>query len=575
MSEPLRVIILLLLGFLLYFGKLGQIPFYNYAESKEALVVWEMVHGGGWILPLRNGTEIPRKPPLFHWVGSSVALLAGQVNEFTVRFPSAFFATATVLLTFFFGRAVWNWKVGFLAALILATSPEWARWATYARSDMVLVFFLTAAGVAFFQLWQEGASRWRTIYLFYLSIGLAILAKGPLGLILPALVVLCFVGISREFSFLRRMKLAEGTAIVLLVAASWYLLALWQAGDDFFRRQILSENIYRFLESDQGGPSRDHAFYFYLPALFTGMFPWSLFFPALILLLYYSRRELRDKKLLYPIVWCLVGLVFFSLASGKRSNYLLPLYPMVALLCGVWWQELIQGTLTSSPLMTRLTWGGALVLGTGFTLAVFVLVAYSVGVDLDHIVAPFLHSRDQANLSSVAHTLQNQFPLLLIWLTILILALGWYFWELRRGRWSYVFAALTIVVSSSLYFTNALFHPMLARERTYKPFMHAVRLIVKDAPLYFYNAYDYGAIFYADRHIPAYKDNLPQLAVAGDPSTPLYLLMWEEEWQKVSTTIGTAERQLEPLVTSEGRGPHKKHRLVLVALPHSSPSPDL
>ena len=558
------VVGLLLLCFLLYFWELGQIPFYNYEESKEALVVWEIVNNGGWILPLRNGTEIPLKPPLFHWCGALMALLSGRLNEFAVRSPSAVFATATVLVTFFFGQALWHWRVGLLSALILATSPEWVRWATYARSDMALVFFLTAACVTFFHLWQESAARRRTVYLFYLSVGLATLAKGPLGLIVPGLVVVFFLGIARELRFFSRMRLTEGAVIVFLVAASWYLLALWQGGGEFFRHQILDENAFRFLDNEQGGPSRDHAFYYYVPALCAGMLPWSLFFPALAHFLYSSRAELRERKLRYPLVWGLTGLVFFSLASGKRSNYILPLYPAVALLLGVWWQELIEGTLASAALVKRLARVCALALCIGLSLMVLMLIAHSAGFDLDHIVTPFLHPRDQANLPLVAHSLQSQFPVVVVWLAILALATAWYVWGLRREQWMHVFAALTVCTSSSLYFTNALFHPLLAWERTYKPFMRGVRSTVKNAPLYFYkDAYDYGAIFYADRHIPSYKDDLPSLPVDSNAGTPLYLLMWEEDWQALSTTT---TNRLEPLVTSEGKGPDKKHRLVLVAL---------
>ena len=558
------VVGLLLLCLLLYFWELGQIPFYNYEESKEALVVWEIVNNGGWILPLRNGTEIPLKPPLFHWCGALMALLSGRLNEFAVRSPSAVFATATVLVTFFFGQALWHWRVGLLSALILATSPEWVRWATYARSDMALVFFLTAACVTFFHLWQESAARRRTVYLFYLSVGLATLAKGPLGLIVPGLVVVFFLGIARELRFFSRMRLTEGAVIVFLVAASWYLLALWQGGGEFFRHQILDENVFRFLDNEQGGPSRDHAFYYYVPALCAGMLPWSLFFPALAHFLYSSRAELHDRKLRYPLVWGLTGLVFFSLASGKRSNYILPLYPAVALLLGVWWQELVEGTLASAALVKRLARVCALALCIGLSLMVLVLIAHSAGFDLDHVVTPFLHPRDQANLPLVAHSLQSQFPVVVVWLAILALATAWYVWGLRREQWMHVFAALTVCTSSSLYFTNALFHPLLAWERTYKPFMRGVRSTVKNAPLYFYkDASDYGAIFYADRHIPSYKDDLPSLIMDGNAGTPLYLLMWEEDWQALSTTT---TNRLEPLVTSEGKGPDKKHRLVLVAL---------
>jgi len=554
---------LLLLIFLLYFWDLGQIPFYNYEESKEALIVWEMVNGGGWVLPLRNGTELPLKPPLFHWFGALIALISGKVNEFAVRSPSAFFATGAVLGTFFFGQRLWNWRVGLLSALILATSPEWVRWAVNARSDMVMVFFLTAACMLFFRFWEEKASRRRLIYLFYLSVGLATLAKGPLGLILPGLVVLFFLGVARELRFLFRMRLVEGVIIVFLVAASWYLLALWQGGWEFFRRQILDENVLRFFDTDQGGPSRDHAFYYYVFSLFAGLFPWSLFLPALGHFLYRSRVALQDKKVLYLVIWLLTGLVFFSLASGKRSNYILSLYPVVALLLAVWWDELIEGSL-ASPLVKRFARVCALVLCAGFVLSVLILIAHSAGFDLDHVAAPFLHPRDRANLPLVAHGLQTQFPVVFMWLGLLAFAIGWYFWGLKHDEWMYVFAALVISTSSSLYFANALFHPVLARERTYKPFMIGVRSTVKNAPLYFYkDAYDYGAIFYADRHIPSYKDDLTKLATDSSVDSPSYLLLREEDWQALSATTN---HRLERLVTSEGRGPDKKHRLVLAAL---------
>jgi hypothetical protein len=567
MNEPQRtkqtIAGLLLLCFLLYFWELGQIPFYNYEESKEALIVWEMVNGGGWVLPLRNGTEIPLKPPLFHWCGALIALISGKVNEFAVRSSSAFFSTASVLMIFFFGQRFWTWRVGLLASLVIATSPEWMRWATYARSDMVLVFFLTAAGLMFFRLWEERAARRHTVYLFYLFIGLATLAKGPLGIVLPGLVSFTFLVVSRDIQFIRQMRLLEGALIIVAIAVSWYLLALEHAGWEFFHRQILNENIYRFFDTEQGGPSREHAWYYYGPSLCAGMFPWSLFFPALIHFLYRSREELRDPKIRYLLVWFIAGFLFFTLASGKRTNYILPLYPPVALLFAVWWEELVEGTLVSSVLAKRLARVNALVLSAVFALILMLLIAHSAGFDLDHMVSPFLHPRDRENLPLVAYSLQSQFAVVFVWLLMLAFATVWYFWGLKRDQWMYVFAALVMAASSSLYFTNALFHPLLAWERTYKPFMIGVRSTVKNAPLFFYkDAYDYGAIFYANRHIPSYTEDLSALKLAGQDASPYYFLMWEEDWQALSAV----DQRLEHLVTSEGRGPDKKHRLVLAAL---------
>jgi len=552
---------LLLLCSLLYFWELGRIPFYNYEESKEALIVWEIVNGGGWILPRRNGTEMPLKPPLFHWIGAGISLLGGQVSEFAVRAPSAVAASAAVVLTFFCGQAWWSWRVGLFAALILATSPEWARWAIHARSDMLLVFFMTAAMLSFFQLWQERASRRSLVYVFYASLGLAILAKGPLGFLLPVLVIVAFLAERRDLQFISKMKLAGGSLVMVVIAASWYVLATAQGGGEFVSRQILDENVFRFFASEQGGPSRDHSFYYYVPTLCAGMLPWSLFFPALIYALYRSHGQ-GDAKSRYLMIWCGVALLFFSLASGKRSNYILPVYPALALLLGVWWQELMDRAAAFSPAVVRLSKASVVLLGGGFAVIVVGLLAHGAGIDLAHLVSPFLHPRDQANLPLVAHGLQSHFPVVMAWLAILASALGWYFVGFKREQWMWVFAALTVLMSSSLYFTNALFHPILAKERTYKPFMLGARSTVQDAPLYFYqNAYDYGANFYADRRIPSYTQDLAQLAT--NHGSQLYLLMREEDWQRLPPT---ASPRLEHLVTSHGRGPDKKHRLALVAL---------
>ena len=556
------VIGLFLLCFLLYFWELGKIPFYNYEESKEALIVWEMVNDGGWILPKRNGTELPLKPPLFHWCGAFIGILSGKVNEFAVRSPSALFATATVLLTFLFAYYLWNWRVGLFSALILATSPEWMRWAVYARSDIILCFFLTLAGLSFFWLWRERAADPRTLWVFYLSVGFATLAKGPLGVVLPGLTVFLFLAFIRELDFLKRMQLAKGAAIVGVVAISWYALATWLGGWEFFRRQVLDENVFRFFDSEQGGPSRDHAFYYYIPTLFVGMFPWSLFIPLAGYFLYRSR--LQEKKLLYLVVWFVGGFIFFSLASGKRGNYLLPLYPALSILLGVWWQELVDGSLRFSPVVKQLARLVAFVICVGLVLMVVILMAHGLGVDLEHLISPFLHPRDVRNLPLVAESIQQQFPVVVIWLLMLVFAVGWYVWGMQHNQWMYVFAALTVATSSSLYFTKALFHPLLAQERTYKPFMLGVRSTVKNAPLYFHKeVYDYGAIFYAGRHIPVFQGDLADFPVDTTNGSPSYLLMWEEGWE---AKVSESDRRFEHLVASEGKGPDKKHKLALIAV---------
>jgi 4-amino-4-deoxy-L-arabinose transferase-like glycosyltransferase len=100
-NRVLDVILIVSACFALYFWDLGQAPFFDKQEPREALVVWEINHSGNWILPLRNGNEIPAKPSLYHWLAALVSQSAGRIEEFTIRLPSAFLGTAGVLLIYF------------------------------------------------------------------------------------------------------------------------------------------------------------------------------------------------------------------------------------------------------------------------------------------------------------------------------------------------------------------------------------------------------------------------------------------------------------------------------------------
>src|SRR5438552_1476559 len=127
---------------MVFYWHLGLLPFYTRNENREGLVVWEMVRTGDWTLPPINGDYIPFKPPLFHWTGAIVAKITGRVDEFTVRFPSALFATLGVLLTYLAATRISNEKTGMIAGAVLATSNEWWSSALIAQVDMTLAFFI-------------------------------------------------------------------------------------------------------------------------------------------------------------------------------------------------------------------------------------------------------------------------------------------------------------------------------------------------------------------------------------------------------------------------------------------------
>ncbi|HZD40617.1 MAG TPA: glycosyltransferase family 39 protein, partial [Terriglobales bacterium] len=375
--RTLDLLLLLGLCLVLYFWRLGSLPFYNRGEPREGLVVWEMVKTGNWILPIINGDYIPFKPPLFHWFGAIVGILLGHVNEFVARFPSALFGTLGVLMTYEVGRRWWNRRAGWIAAVVLATSFDWWQSATITQVDMTLAFFIAAALMLFDFVYREEESRVARSLVLALLLALATLAKGPLGVAVPGFVAVIFLALRRDLAFIKKLPLARGTAVFLLVAGSWYGLAFLRGGDDFFRRQIVNET----LRTGVGSYGHHQPVYYFVPVLFYNMLPWSFFLPALAVFLYRERRRLKERHLLYPLVWFGAVFFFFSVALGKRGVYILPLYPAVALMFGAWWSAMEEG-MTGRAELSR--WLGLFYAGSG--------VIATAGVSL-YFISEFIFGR--------------------------------------------------------------------------------------------------------------------------------------------------------------------------------------
>ncbi|MBM4258715.1 MAG: glycosyltransferase family 39 protein [Deltaproteobacteria bacterium] len=543
---------LTVLCLVLYWWGLGDVPFYTKGEPREATVVWEIYTTNEWILPLRNGHLIPSKPPLFHWLGTLVSYASGGVSEFSIRFPSAALATVGVLLTYGTGVALWGVEAGAVAAVILATSFEWSRAATTARVDMTLTVCMVAAFLFFLFLYRRKDVRPREAFLFYVLLGLATLAKGPVGAILPGLTVLCFLAARRDLTFLRHLYVIVGGFLVLLIAGSWYGLALWQGGYDFFTKQIMKENVLRFFTSDAG---HEHPFYYFLPNLFLGMAPWSFFFPPFVVYIYRQRRVWAEKEYLYLIVWIATVFLFYSAAKSKRSVYILPLYPAVALLIGAWWQELRHGSTVMSGPFFRL------IQASGYFCLLFALVTIAaiggqaLGYDPLGVIRPLLHPRDQSNLPMFTGIVAAHPTAFLLWSamtagSVSLLVLG-----IHHRYWGWVFSGLAAFTIGAVLLVNNVFQPTVAATRTYRPFMERVVTRAGQAPMFFFQAFDNGALYYSRRRIPQYDANLVQ------PGVGYFLLMRRSKWEEIAKL--NAENFV-LLDESEGTGPKDRHKLALV-----------
>ena len=547
---------LLLLCALLYLWGLGTVPFYTKGEPREATVVWEIYTTGEWILPLRNGHIIPSKPPLFHWLGTVMSFARGELSEWTIRFPSALLGLIGVGLTYGTGVRLWGVEVGLMAAFIVATSFEWHRAATTARVDMTLTVCMVAAFMHFLFLYRRREVHWQDAFFFYVLLGLATLAKGPVGAILPGLTIVAFLVVQRDLAFLRHLHIVMGGVIVTVIAGAWYGLALWEGGWDFFVKQILQENLLRFLNSRVGEAGHTHPFYYFLPNLFLGMAPWSLFFPPLAVFLYQRRRYWAKEGLLYFVVWTATVFLFYSAASGKRSVYILPLYPAIALLLAAWWEELRHGKTTVPP---TLLW---LIRGSGYLCLALVIVvmvgvgAQYLGADPLALIRSWLHPKDQSNLPLFTGIVAAHAWVFFLWSLVttgaaVLLVLG-----LHRAYWGWVFTALATFTFSLSLLISTVFQPTVATTRTYRPFMERVVTRIGNAPLFFYLTFDNGALYYAKRRVPFYEATLvPQ-------ATPYFLLMRKEEWERIAPQV---EGPFQLADVSEGTGPKDRHQLVLIS----------
>lgn len=542
----------------LYFWGLGRVPFYTKGEPREAVQVWEEVHNGEWILPLRNGHDLPSKPPLFHWLAGAASLARGSVDEFSIRLPSAVLATLSVLLVFWLGAVKWGTLAGVFSALMLATNFEWMRAASAARVDMTLTAFLIAAFVALDRIVSTPAPSPRALAAFYASMALATLGKGPVGLLLPGMVACTYLACRGDLGRLRQMWVVEGTIAALLVAGAWYGLAIAHGGKAFVYKQLWVENFGRFFAADSTGAGHEHPFYYMIGGFFTGFAPWSFFVIPLGIHLFAERRRLEAEGFLYPLIWFASVFVFYSISQSKRTVYLLPIYPAAALLLGAWWNRLGSEPHAAPPLLVTALRVVAVTLALGLVAFLALLLAVGAGADPLAWLTPLLHPKDQENLPLVAALIRGRFATFALFVAALLPMIVIWLVSVHQKNWTLLFAALVAFVASGEVLIDEVFEPALAEQRSFKPFMETVRGVVDaNDTLAFYQAFDYGAVFYARRHIAPRQDDF------GTPPSGAgraYVLMWKSHWEGLPPE---RKEQLQYLLTSAATGPKGRDALVL------------
>jgi len=444
LAWTLAILWLLVVGWLAFFWNLGRNGLLDETEPLFVEAARQMTVTGDWITPYFNGVTRFDKPPLIYWL-MAIAFETFGVNEWAARLPSAL---AGLFLTGFcfytlkrFGFAANQrakvkgereeypaplplsatsttsssnqvkqkqlWLTAWLGATMVALHPLTFFFGRIGYSDMLLSACFGGALLAFFlgyaQPERQGVqSFW---YLaFYLLIALAVLTKGPVGFVLPGLIIaafLLYLGKAREV--LREMRLVRGTLLVLALILPWYILVTLANGEAYIDSFFGYHNLERFTSvvNQHKGP-----WYFHFLIVLLGFAPWSIYLPvAIARLQVFQRRHWQNQPRslhlgLLALFWFVGVLGFFTIAATKYFSYVLPLMPAASILVALWWSD----RLSQEQSFRRYGWAldltgwGNIVLFLAFAAACFYSPHWlnddpsmpNLGLRLQHSAVPLL-----------------------------------------------------------------------------------------------------------------------------------------------------------------------------------------
>jgi 4-amino-4-deoxy-L-arabinose transferase-like glycosyltransferase len=320
-----------LLAALSFFGGLGRGAIADNDEAFYAESAREMVESGDWITPHFNYEPRFQKPALYYWATAGLFALTGP-HELSARFFAAVSGLGLVLVTTACGRRWYDESVGLLAGAIAATSFGYFALARMSLPDLPLAFCVTFTIWAVFVAMLERERNPRKWLLLAAAVAaMGFLVKGPLALILPALVVIPILLMERRSYNVQFADFVLAGLLFLVIALPWYVVMWWQHGTEYLVGFFVGDNFERFATDRFNEP---RPWWFYLPILAGGMLPWTPLMLTWVspILQFFSRRRDTGTMDLRLILWALFPLVFFTLSVGKQPRYILPVLPPLAIL---------------------------------------------------------------------------------------------------------------------------------------------------------------------------------------------------------------------------------------------------
>ncbi len=306
-----------------YIISLGSYPLFDPDGALHAQIAKEMLKRGDLITPTFLGKPFFDKPILYFWT-EIISFKIFGIGEFSARFPSFLFGIFTSFITYMLAKEIFSddpkkEEIAYISSVSLASSSLFFVLSRIPTHDMALTFFVTLALFSFLKFYKTKKAL--SLFLFYTAMGAGILTKGPLGVVLPCLVIFVFLSYKRKLSFLSDLYIGYGLVYLLIIAGIWYI-PMSLKNPHYLSYFILKKNIGSFLSSSSRHPRPIYYYFFFLPLFF---FPYTVFFPVSV---YFGIKD----KLVFPLFWFLSIFFFFSFAKSKLPTYILPTFPPLCIL---------------------------------------------------------------------------------------------------------------------------------------------------------------------------------------------------------------------------------------------------
>jgi 4-amino-4-deoxy-L-arabinose transferase-like glycosyltransferase len=332
-SRRFAVALCLILVGLAYTYRLGSPPLFDDPnDGQYAEVAREMLESGDWVSPQLDYALFLNKPPLLYWLVAA-SYSAFGVGEAAARLPGVLVTLATLVLLYLLGRELFDRTTGALAALLYGALPGTLIEARFVRPDALLVASVVGSLLAFaVAARSDGAARRRALYAFQVAVAVGLMAKGIVGILLPAMPVAAVAFGERRRDLLRMLLAPRSWLLLLALVTPWHV-AVAVRHEGFLWDYIVNQHLLFFLDLKQPRDSIPIPLGDFWMAFLLHALPWTLLLPAVLI---WSVRHAREpqgaRSYRIPLAWAAGTMLFFSAATSRLEHYCLPAVPAVVLL---------------------------------------------------------------------------------------------------------------------------------------------------------------------------------------------------------------------------------------------------